>query len=96
MVLSILLGVLAGVIGFIPLVVALRATKRHPEVGNVGPMLKLFLGLLISFVLLALFAILYAATDKGNALPFVLAEAIALSLCAIVYGIRSQRSHKEK
>lgn len=96
MAIAILLGVIAGVVGFVPLVIGLNLVHRHPEEGNFGPMSKLLLGLVASFLLLVVFAVLFVAFDKGNALPFVLSEAAALSVSAIVFGIRSQQLRKKK
>ena len=54
MVLAILLGILAGLVGFVPLVLALRLTKRTVHGGTAASMIVLLLGLAVSFA--ALFA----------------------------------------
>ena len=87
---AILLGVISGVVGFSPLVIALIMTKRNPQVGNVAPMMKLVIGLFASFVILLVTAISFAVFDKPNALAFVLSEAIALTVSAVGFGIWSQ------
>lgn len=96
MVLAILLGIVSGIVGFIPLAVALAATKHNPQTGNFAPMAKLLLGLLASFAILVICAILFIAFDKPSGLPFALSEALALSVSAIAYGIHSHQVRKKK
>ena len=96
MALAIVLGIAGGILGFIPLVIGLKMVKRHPQEGNLGPMMKLFLGILASFVILVAFAVIFVAVDKADSIPFVLAEAITLMITAIAFGIRSQRQEKKK
>lgn len=95
MVLALILGVLAGAIGFIPLVIALARTKHNPQTGNFAPMAKLLLGLFASFAVLVGCAILFVAFDKPDGLFFALAEALALSISAIAYGIHSHQVRKK-
>ena len=47
MVLAILLGILAGLVGFVPLVLALRLTKRTVHGGTAASMIVLLLGLAV-------------------------------------------------
>lgn len=96
MVIAIILGVIAGIAGFAPLVVALARTKHNPKTGNFAPMAKLLIGLVVSFAILAICAVLYVAFDKPNALPFVLAEALTLCIIAIAYGINTYRDGKKE
>lgn len=90
MLLAIPLGVISGVIGFVPLVVGLYLTKRNPQEGNFAPMMKLLLGLFASFILLFVAAVLFAMYDKPSALAFVISEVIALCASAIGFGVWSQ------
>lgn len=87
MAVAIVLGALAGVVGFLLLVVGLRLAKNATPTSNLSHMGALLLGVLGSFVVLAgaAFACILAARDA--AVPFVLAEAISLSVAAIGYGI---------
>lgn len=87
MIVAVLLGVIAGLVGFVPLVVGLRLTRRTVSAGVAGSMMVLLLGLLVSFILLFLGAVLFIAYDKSLAFPFVLAEVIALCAVAIGYGV---------
>lgn len=84
---AIVLGALSGLVGFVPLPVGLRLTKKVTETSNLGHMGLLLLSVLASFVILfaTMFACLSLARDL--ALPFVLAEAIALIAAAIGFGV---------
>ena len=87
MAIAIVLGLLAGVVGFAPLLIALRLTRRVTATSNFGYMSILLIGLVISFVLMFAFAIICINVYRDVAMPFVLAEAVALSVVAIGYGI---------
>lgn len=84
---AIALGLLSGVAGFIPLLVGLHLTKRVTATSNFGYMSILIIALIISFVLMFAFALLCVTFARDLALPFVLAEAVALSVVAIGYGV---------
>lgn len=87
MAVAIVLGVLAGAIGFMPLVIGLRMTKTVSPDSNFGPMAILMLCLLLSFVLLFVAAILCVTLARDLALPFALAEAVALCVVTIGFGV---------
>ena len=88
MAIAILLGAVLGVVGFIPLFIGLRLTKHVTATSNFGYMSILIISLVVSFVLLFVFAILCAMFFRDVALPFALAEAVGLSVCAIVFGVK--------
>lgn len=87
MVLAILLGILAGLVGFIPLVIGLRLTRRTVHGGTAASMIVLLLGLLVSFVVLFVFAWLFFDFDHDNGIPFLFAEVVALSASAIGFAL---------
>ncbi|MCI2241685.1 hypothetical protein [Adlercreutzia faecimuris] len=89
MALAIILGALAGLAGFTPLLVGLRMTRKTVRAGLAGSMLVLFLALFVSFVILVMTAVCCIALDRGLGFPFVVAEVIALSTAAIAYGVAS-------
>lgn len=91
MVIAIVLGAISGFLGFVPLVFALARTKHNPKTGNFAPMAKLLIGLVASFAILVICAVLCVVFDKPDILPFVLAEALALCASAVIFGIRSHR-----
>ena len=88
-VIAIILGALAGLVGFLPLLFGLRMTKKTVSAGVAGSMAVLFLALLVSFVILVMTAVVCIALDRGLGFPFVVAEVIALSTAAIAYGVAS-------
>ncbi len=87
MAVAIVLGVLAGAVGFMPLAFGLRMTKRTNEASNFGPMAILMLCLLVSFVILFAAAILCVTLARDFALPFALAEAVSLCVVTIGFGV---------
>lgn len=87
MVIAILLGICAGVAGFLPLLGGLKLTKRHPNAGTAGSMFLTLVALIVSFALLVVFALLCVNLDRPNVLPFTLAEALALCAAALGYGV---------
>ena len=96
MAVAIVLGIISGAIGFAPLVVGLRLTKRTTATSNFGPMAILLLALLVSFALVLAAAIAFATWDKPNGFPFVLAEVIALATVAIAFGLHDRRRHEKR
>lgn len=87
MVLAILLGFVAGVLGFIPLVIALRMTRYTTHGGTAASMIVLLLGLAISFAILLGFAALFFNYDHDSGIVFLLVEVLALSASAIGYAL---------
>lgn len=87
MAIAIVLGLLAGALGFAPLVFGLRMTKRTTATSNFGPMAILMLCLLVSFVILFAAAVICVQVARDLALPFALAEAVALCVVTIGFGI---------
>ena len=88
MAIAIVCGVLSGVIGFLPLFIGLRLTKRVAIPGNFGQMSILIVCLLVSFGIMFGLAAICIAANKDMAIPFVLSEAIALSVSAIAFGFK--------
>lgn len=96
MFLAIVLGVLAGAVGFLPLVLGLTITrKKLANKGQAGPMIVLIGSLFVSFIFLFLVSLAFASYDKPSVLPFVLSEAIALCVVAIGFGVWSVRSREK-
>ena len=87
MALAIALGVAAGIVGFSPLVFGLYRVRHMTDSVNFGHMGVLMVCLLISFILMFAAALLCISLARDLALPFVLSEAVALSLTAIAFGV---------
>ncbi len=97
MILAIICGALAGFVGFLPLLVGLNMTKKVTATSNFGHMSILILSLVVSFALMFAFAIVCVLVARDVALFFVLAEAVVLSVTAIVFGVmRSKSNGKER
>lgn len=96
MAVAIVCGAIAGIIGFVPLIVGLRMTRKVTATSNFGHMSILLLSLIISFVLMFAFAIICVNVARDVAMPFVLAEAVALSVFAIAFGVKRTLMGKEK
>ena len=97
LILAIVCGLLSGVIGFMPLLVGLRLTRKVTATSNFGHMSILIISLVVSFIVMFALAMLCVAIARDFAMPFVLAEAVALSVVAIVFGImRSKSNSKER
>ena len=97
LIIAIVCGLLSGVVGFMPLLVGLRMTKKVTATSNFGHMSILIISLIVSFVVMFALAMLCVAFARDYAMPFVLAEAVALSVVAIVFGImRSKSNSKER
>ena len=87
MAIAILLGAILGVVGFIPLFIGLRLTRRVTATSNFGYMSILIISLIVSFVLLFVFAALFFGFDHDNGIPFLFAEVVALSAAAIGFAL---------
>ena len=97
MVLAIVCGALSGAIGFLPLLVGLRLTRRVTATSNFGYMAILIISLIISFAVMFAFAGICIAVARDLAMPFVLSEAVALSIVAIAFGFaRMRRNGNER
>lgn len=84
---AIILGALAGFVGFLPLTLGLRMTRRVTDTSNLGHMATLLLGVLGSFFLLFAAAIACIILARDLILPFTVAEVVALSVVAIGFGV---------
>ncbi|MEG0217619.1 MAG: hypothetical protein RR655_04765 [Raoultibacter sp.] len=82
-----ILGVIAGILGFLPLLGSLHATKRVTTTSNLSHAGALLLGVLASFLILAGTLIACVLVARDMLLPFALGEVLTLSAVAIAYGI---------
>ena len=87
MAVAIVLGALSGAAGFLPLYGSLQLAKRVTRTSNIGHMGALLLGVLVSFVILFCTAIACVLLARDLALPFLLAEVLALIVVAIGFGV---------
>ena len=87
MAVAIVLGALAGIVGFLPLFGSLQLAKRATKTSNLGHMGSLLLWVLVSFLLLFGAALACILLARVLALPFALAEVLALIVVAIGFGV---------
>lgn len=87
MVLAIILGVLSGVLAFLPLYGGLRLARQAVGKEGASEALRLVLAFVLSMIVLLVAAVICWAVAEDMLVPFGLAEAIALSVTAIVYGV---------
>lgn len=84
---SILLGALSGVLGFLPLIWGMRLAHKATPTSNLGHAGALLLGVLLSFLILAVTLVLCIVIARDMAFSFVLAEGAGLVFAAAAYGI---------
>ena len=97
LIIAVVCGLLSGVVGFVPLLVGLNLTKKVTSTSNFGHMSILIISLIVSFAAMFAFAVLCVVLARDYAMPFVLAEAVALSVAAIAFGVvRSKGNSKER
>lgn len=87
MILFAVIGVVVGAVGFMPLLGSLQLAKRATATSNLGHAGALLLGVLVSFLILAIAAVVCAVAARDFILPFVLGEALALCVVAVAYGV---------
>ena len=88
MVVAALLGFIAGIVGFVPLIYGARLARQATATSNLGEVGALLLGVLGSFAILAGAVIACVLLDKQDVLAFAGAEAAGLIIFAVGYGVR--------
>lgn len=91
---TILLGLICGIIGFIPFVVALKLSRKAQKAGIGASMGVVLLGLAISFIFLIACMLTINDLFHDSVVMFVVFCAIGLSLSALAYGIYFNIKHK--
>lgn len=92
---AILLGIICGVVGFLPLVASIVLTKKLPRAGVGVNMAITLLSLAISFAFFIAVILIYNDSFHDTILAFVGSAAVTLSIVAIGFGIYSQIKHKK-
>lgn len=91
---TILLGLVCGIIGFIPFVVALKLSRKAQKAGVGASMGVVLLGLAVSFIFLIACMLTVNDLYHDSVVMFVIFCAIGLSLSALSYGIYFNIKHK--
>lgn len=89
---AIICGLIAGFVGFLPLIFGLKLVKNNPSTSNFSPMAILLICLVVSFALLFASVMVVNALAHSYTIPFTLCLAVSLSVTAIVYGIKRQKA----
>ena len=93
MAIAIGLGILVGAIGFLPLVVALKLSRKAISAG-IGPNVAIvLLSILISLAFYVAMILIFNDVNHDRIVPFVLGAALTLIIVAIGFGIYSQIKH---
>ena len=86
MIAAIVLGAVSGILGFLPLYMGLRLARKATPTSNLGHAGALFLGVLLSFLILVAAFIVCIFVARDLVLPFVLAEVGGLVVSAVAFG----------
>lgn len=87
MALAIILGALSGALAFLPLYWGLRRARLRVGSSSLGQGASLIIAAVLSFLVLMVATVLCLALARNLLAAFGLAEAIALCVTAIVYGV---------
>ena len=87
MAVAVVLGALAGAAGFAPLVRSIDLARNATPTSNLGHAGALLLGVLASFTILAVAVVVCIVVARDRTVAFALAEALALIVCAVVFGV---------
>lgn len=87
MAVSIVLGVIIGFLGFLPLFVGLKLVRRATNTSNLSQAGAALLGVLGSFLVLAAGLIVCILIARDLVLPFTLAVVAGLLVSTIGYGV---------
>ena len=89
---AILCGVAAGIIGFLPLRFALVSSKGKNSDSMAGLAIYVLGAFVISLVIVAVLLFACSRVAKGMVLPFGVSEILALIIVTCVYVLRRNRS----
>lgn len=87
---AIIVGIAVGVGCFAPLIFGMNKARMATPTSNFGHAGSLLLGVLLSFVLLALATVVCVMFFRDLVVPFVLAEAGGLIAAAVAFGVTKQ------
>ncbi|MBP3866680.1 MAG: hypothetical protein J6D25_02585 [Eggerthellaceae bacterium] len=82
-----LVGIALGVAGFAPLIFGMNKARMASPTSNFGHAASLLLGVLLSFVLLAVGVVLCVLLARDFVVPFAVGAAGGLIVSAVVFGI---------
>ena len=93
MAIAILIGILIGIVGFLPLLGALKISKKIVATPTGWNAAVMIFSILISLAIMIVSMLIFNELNHSNILPFVLSAAITLIITAIGFGIWFQIKH---
>lgn len=93
MAIAILIGILIGIVGFLPLLGALKISKKIVATRTGLNAAVMIFSILISLAIMIVSMLIFNELNHSNILPFVLSAAITLIITAIGFGIWFQIKH---
>lgn len=93
---AILIGALAGVVGFIPLFVAMRLSRKSISTNVLGTATYGLVGVFVSMIVLAVEIIICSRVASEWVLPFGLSEMLTLIIATAMYVIYKNVLAKRK
>lgn len=81
------MGVVVGVAGFAPLIFGMNKARMASPTSNFGHAASLLLGVLLSFIVLAVGVVLCVVLARDFVVPFALGAAGGLIVAAVAFGI---------
>lgn len=93
MAIAILIGILIGIVGFLPLLGALKISKKIVATRTGLNAAVMIFSILISLAILIVSMLIFNDLNHSNIWPFVLSAAITLIITAIGFGIWFQIKH---
>lgn len=93
MAIAILIGILIGIVGFLPLLGALKISKKIVATRTGLNAAVMIFSILISLAIMIVSTLIFNDLNHSNILPFVLSAAITLIVTAIGFGIWFQIKH---
>lgn len=96
MIAAIALGIVAGIVGFIPLFVALRLSRKSTSMSPLNAGLYGLAGFFVSLVVVAIALIVCALVARGSVVPFAVAEIITLVVATSLYVVYKNVLQKKR
>lgn len=89
-------GIVAGLIGFLPLFVSLRLARRSTSTSAMSAGLYGLAGVFVSLIIVAAALIICAVVARESVLPFGIAEIVALIVSTSIYVVYKNILAKRK
>lgn len=96
MIAAVVLGIVAGIAGFIPLFVALRLSRRSTSTSPLNAGLFGLGGFFVSLVVVAIALIVCAVVSRESVIPFAVAEIVTLIAATSIYVVYKNVLQKKR